>query len=348
MAGREAKCPNCGEPLQGPYCYICGQSQKETRRFFLTLLGDLFDDVFTPDGRTARTLFSLLFRPGRLTLEYSAGRRARYLPPIRLYLVTSFLFFLFLSISSALEGPLRIQNNLVVHDTGSPDATRDIILGRPPPAQETAKPEVSHAPGAGATADVPDVSITNTADASEDAELVQGFDEAATRLKIDILSDSANDRARELVRAQGKKVARLLKEDPGALLSRLIDMIPPIMFVLLPLFALLLKLAYLGSGRYYVEHLILALHTHSFIFFVLLVRRLLEFTDGLPYIGVTAQWIGIGIDIWIPLYLYLTLRNYFDQGTGVTLGKFLLLGFLYLALFIVIIPFGMVWGFLTL
>ena len=52
------------------------------------------EDLTHADSRLWRTLAALLFKPGHLTREFLAGRRARYLPPVRLYLVLSVLFFL--------------------------------------------------------------------------------------------------------------------------------------------------------------------------------------------------------------------------------------------------------------
>ncbi|MBD3647699.1 MAG: DUF3667 domain-containing protein, partial [Pseudomonadales bacterium] len=97
-----ATCPNCGARIEGPWCYQCGQNQKGINRFFLSLLNEAFDDVFSLNSRTVRTFGNLLFRPGFLTTEYYAGRRARYLPPVRLYLITSVVFFFYLSLQNTI------------------------------------------------------------------------------------------------------------------------------------------------------------------------------------------------------------------------------------------------------
>lgn len=91
-----AACPNCGTDISGPFCATCGQEHKELRKFFWNLASDAFENVFRLDSRAARTLFYLFFRPGLLSAEYFVGRRARYVPPIRLYLIISFLFFFIL------------------------------------------------------------------------------------------------------------------------------------------------------------------------------------------------------------------------------------------------------------
>jgi hypothetical protein len=86
-------CANCDAPLSGPYCAQCGQHAHGSARSIRAFLGEALHDLTHSDSRLWRTLWLLLFRPGRLTDEYLADRRARYLPPFRLYLIVSLVFF---------------------------------------------------------------------------------------------------------------------------------------------------------------------------------------------------------------------------------------------------------------
>ena len=86
-------CENCDTPLTGPYCAACGQHAHASARSLGGLLHDALHDLTHLEGRLWPTLKYLLVRPGFLTLEYFAGRRARYAPPFRLYLVLSVAFF---------------------------------------------------------------------------------------------------------------------------------------------------------------------------------------------------------------------------------------------------------------
>jgi hypothetical protein len=95
----QAACANCGAALSGPFCAECGQSSHELRRPLWSLVEQLLESVFHFDGRGLRTYYTLLARPGRLTADYLAGRRARYVPPVRLYIFTSVVFFLALSLT---------------------------------------------------------------------------------------------------------------------------------------------------------------------------------------------------------------------------------------------------------
>ena len=90
---RAALCTNCGAPLVGPYCAQCGQHAHGSSRSLGALLHDAWHLLTHVDARLWLTLKTLVLRPGLLTLEYFAGRRARYVPPFQLYLVVSVLLF---------------------------------------------------------------------------------------------------------------------------------------------------------------------------------------------------------------------------------------------------------------
>jgi hypothetical protein len=100
-----ATCGNCGTPLLGPHCHACGQPVTGLVRHFSSLVGDFLDSVFDLDSRTPRTLWPLFARPGHLSIEYFAGRRVRYVSPVRLFfflaIVTFFVAQLLLSFGDA-------------------------------------------------------------------------------------------------------------------------------------------------------------------------------------------------------------------------------------------------------
>lgn len=91
-------CRNCGAPLTGAYCADCSQRADVHMPSTLELVHEALEGVTHSDSRLWMTMRFLLFVPGKLTLEFIAGRRVAYLPPFRLYLVTSVLFFLIASI----------------------------------------------------------------------------------------------------------------------------------------------------------------------------------------------------------------------------------------------------------
>lgn len=114
----EETCLNCEAPLTGPYCSQCGQKDEREIPTLWSMIGELVGDVLELDSRIWRTLRLLVARPGALTAEYLAGRRVRYLPPLRLFMATGIVMLLVYSVSG--DSPLRA--GLEVDAAGDADA----------------------------------------------------------------------------------------------------------------------------------------------------------------------------------------------------------------------------------
>ncbi len=97
MSDAERLCANCGATLTGPFCSVCGQSEDDIRRPIWSLVQDVLGRVLDWDGKFLFTLRRLYTRPGRVARDYVDGKRASYTPPIRLYVLISLAFFLFVA-----------------------------------------------------------------------------------------------------------------------------------------------------------------------------------------------------------------------------------------------------------
>src|SRR6266704_5666495 len=86
-------CENCGAELAGPHCAQCGQAAIDYRRSFRHVIVDVLDSFLNWDSKFFATIGLLIVKPWRLTNEFLAGKRVRYLHPLRLYLLVSILFF---------------------------------------------------------------------------------------------------------------------------------------------------------------------------------------------------------------------------------------------------------------
>lgn len=91
------ECQNCQTTLNGAYCGNCGQRDVDLERPIWSLVADVLKETFEVDGRAWLTIKTLFRHPGMLTSEFLAGRRRTYTPPLRLYLVTSISFFVFVA-----------------------------------------------------------------------------------------------------------------------------------------------------------------------------------------------------------------------------------------------------------
>lgn len=119
--GALARCRNCASSLSGAYCAACGQPADVHVPSAHELLHEVLEGVTHSDSRLWRTLLALLFRPGKLTVEFVAGRRVAFLPPFRLYLVMSVIFFLSASILHT--GPLHTEVDSGVFGFKDKDST---------------------------------------------------------------------------------------------------------------------------------------------------------------------------------------------------------------------------------
>jgi hypothetical protein len=100
-ASWQTRCLNCAAPLSGPYCAACGQKAMPAHPSMHELLHDALEEFVHWDGKIWETLRQLVMRPGALTCDAVAGRRARHIPPLRLYLTCSVIYFLLAALSPA-------------------------------------------------------------------------------------------------------------------------------------------------------------------------------------------------------------------------------------------------------
>lgn len=98
---KEGNCLNCGSEVSGNYCSNCGQKFQPTKVPIKLFLEDAVETLFNIDNRWFRTLKDLFFRPGKATKEYIEGKRAQYLPPLRIYLSISIVYFLLVQLSES-------------------------------------------------------------------------------------------------------------------------------------------------------------------------------------------------------------------------------------------------------
>ncbi|NPD67122.1 DUF3667 domain-containing protein [Lichenicola cladoniae] len=117
---RSRACLNCGAALCGAWCHQCGQQAGLQHRSLMHLGAELFETLTHADSRFWRTLTRLVWHPALLTGDYLQGRRAREIPPLRLFLVMLFLLF---SIGSLTHTEFSITT---IHDKAGAQINRTI------------------------------------------------------------------------------------------------------------------------------------------------------------------------------------------------------------------------------
>lgn len=336
LAGSD-QCLNCGTELKGPFCYYCGQPDRNFMRFFPALLRDLMEDLLDLDSRFMRTLKPLLFKPGRLTRDYMNGRRFRYAPPMRLYIFSSIMFFLLAALLSSDAIKLSsVENDQgIVHfsaDSAEEQQKVEEALSNLPPGVR------EHIDVDQALDEAGEAEVDNPGFGLEDIQFNdEPWDRETNPVAIKWLPDWINDRINDEIEGSPQK-AEQINENPNLIVDKVFDILPATMFVLLPVVALIFKFWYLFAKRFYVEHLIFSLHNHSFLFVSLILILLANVTynmlsnHGYLTAATGAEWLAALISIWIPVYLLVSLRVVYQQGWLLTMGKFFVIGISYLML----------------
>ncbi len=357
-------CENCHAPLHGEYCHDCGQSVHNPVRHAGHALEEVFESFWHLDGRVFRTLRDLMF-PGRVVLNYLAGHRVRYIPPLRMFVILSVLTFFIGKLTLHVgDGPVVVD----VNDTGirqsqtvaEVEQRRDQLLAELATARKDASG--SPIPGVDATLIAAEVKIRGEADNRivelREAARARGetladtapatpvpsggslfsskserWDPGKNRVQIDWLPGFANGWLTHRMEIANDNVRRM--DGRGDLyFQAFMKSLPSALFVLVPVFALLLKLAYLFKRRLYLEHMVVALYSHCFLLLALTGTFLLSGLAGaasgmLGWLGPVSMLGVAALVIWMPIYLLLTQKRVYQQGWPMTLLKYLVIGNIY-------------------
>ncbi|MGH8126741.1 MAG: DUF3667 domain-containing protein [Gammaproteobacteria bacterium] len=299
-------CPNCGAPFVGPFCANCGQEDHSLAVPLHRLIQDFLSDQFQFDGRIWHTLQLILFHPGRLTRNYLSGQRQRYIPPIRLYLFISIVFFLTIGLSPIHLINFNIKTPNTPHVMTPGTATR--LPGVEAPTKQISAHK--HPPG----------TVSNA------GGLIKNRIAGSTSQKAPAAASAMRPLARWV-----KSHAVAADATPGEFSQHFWSNMPKVLFFLIPIFALLLKLFYLPRKRYYSEHLIFALHYHSVIFLNLLVITLLLLGASVSptLVATTLQWLSAILGAWTVLYVFPALRTAYADTWPRTILRGLSVLFLY-------------------
>ncbi len=324
-------CLNCGVAATGKFCAECGQENEDQTVTMKLLARDLLSDVASFDSKLLRTLVPLVIRPGFLTNEYNSGKRVCYLSPFKLYLTLSVLFFLVL--------PLTHQASLMNANTlaSAPRAATQVQANQVQANQVQANQDYQEAQAdlkdaqddAPVLADAPSLKI-----APEHGRAMLSIGKSSydlTHLPTTVAAYNAQQQDPrhmpdpKLVQYLKRQIIKV-KQNPKSLSDALLDYIPKMMFLLLPAFALSLKLIYLRSKRFYIEHLVFSLHLHAFLFLLLTLSLLLDLALPRAAAALPAAVLAA------VLYPYFAMCVVYKQSWGKTFVKYNLLAFNYLFL----------------
>lgn len=302
---------------------------------------EALESIFHFDGKFFQNLVTLLFRPGRLTAEFNAGKRAAQVPPFRLYIFTAFVFFL-LAFSSdqrttAARASLPGNPAKPAFTFDGQAVTREQLVkaAQDPAYAEQLRQEIATRlrPPAGAAADQspPATSVSENPDS-----LAQSLQQAADEFR-DRKVDERNARRVENARTSDGLSAWAERQgfrasDPAyqrELGRNFVSAIPKMLLFCLPAFALLTRVLFRHSGQVYLQHLVLALHFHTFIFIFLMFRDGWAFLAGVAGLDSVREMLLFAAKAWLTVYPLLMLRRLFGNSWPKTILKTIILALTY-------------------
>lgn len=291
-------CLNCGKEVSTHrYCPDCGQLNDTHRLTFGELVADTFGNLFALDAKFFSTLWPLLRYPGQVAFRYVRGQKMRFVPPVRMYLLSTFILLFAYSLHS-------------------------LVFEEDPFVVEATAPT-----GAAATDSSDEFTLQFGGDSTNFLERIQSH----------IKSQPDQNETQGLTalgypttfwnRFFYKQMYKVHHLDGDDFWNYFKNHLLLILFAFVPFFATLLSLFYLRRDAYYFDHLVFILYTQSVLFLSLATVPLLELV-GLPDFSGPLLF-GFGI------YLFIAFKRFYNQGWAKTLLKFTIINAAYLVLAIV-------------
>ena len=342
-------CKNCEERFENDFqfCPHCGQKAKDD----LTL-GVLFyntiSNYFSFDARFFKSFFPLLFKPGYLASRFIEGKRLLYLHPAQLYLFISVVFFFLMSTivirNTVQELDTSINESFdksIVNDSIKDEAVKVLdsikLDGMLKPLSEKGIPEMK-------TEDVKALDSIIRTNAKKKTNTGKSFN-IIDQEKIDSLI-ALNTSDADIYKEMGlednpswfkrkfyQQALKFYKQrNGGQIFQAAYDTIPISLFILLPIFAFILKLLFYKRGRY-AHHLVFSFYFFSFLFTVFSIQLVVNYFWNVP----------TGIDVFLVLstifYLFIAIKRFYKQGWFLSFIKTGLATFIY---FSFVIPIAII------
>ena len=340
-AGAALVCLACAAKIAGPYCWNCGQKNDDMRRSTFVLFKDFIKDTFAFDSRMWRTLGLMAASPGAVPTNYSHGKRSRYTPPVRLFLVVSFLFFLVLSVTHTMFVAVEVRAKTAEEIAAEKAALEAALAGAGPQARVALdRIEVDDAQGViTVNGDQYDCNVTanlrffvRPQDLHVDEEKWRACSASITQaaqkeIKADVeLNElpvqagvTEEDAARSFDRVMSG--IDLIVANPVAFNNEINVWLPRVMFFMAPVLALILALFIRGRNALLFDHLVLSLYSHAMGFAIIGIAILLG-QFGVPGVFAVAM-AALGV------YFVAALKRAYGRGWIKTVMTSVFAGLIY-------------------
>ncbi len=336
------RCLNCGSGFEYnfEYCPSCGQKNTDGKITFRELWIEFQDAIFNIDSQTWKTFINI-FVPGKLTLEYFAGKHRQYVHPLRLLIVTSLLTIFALSfqdVQSSTNHPYVIKDRIlenyerqrvnrilknIVHNTNTafPEQKTEVITDTILNVFHDSLYSLLHKYG-DKYGDYIDLN-TYVNFGGEDSEIISKHD-FLTKTEDELVKKYKKD-AGVLERLFFRQKIKYIK-DESQLTSGMMGRITWAIMLMMPCVALVFYFLYIRRRFYFIENLIFTFHLHAFFFIVATILILGWF--------IFPTWVYYLSTVLIQMFLFISMWKVYGQSIFKTLLKLIILNISYLILFI--------------
>lgn len=261
-------CPNCEEEFDNnfDFCPYCGQKNKDIDLHFKHFIHDLLSGAFNINSKFLQTFKLLILHPGRITKEFLAGKRTKYLPPVRIYLIVSLVYFTLLSFFST-----------------------DMVKISEDEKQLTLSESYAAGDSADASDNLNSVNVDSLSQQEVESNKRDDNSFLVTINNLDALNDSVIDSLGSegsIEKGLDKTLKRLKTKEGRKAFTDLFRKFTSFgMFVLMPLTAFIFFLMFY-KGTYYIQHLVFVLHLQSLMYILFVVFNLVELLIDNTFISI--------------------------------------------------------------
>lgn len=337
------QCKNCEETFDTSfdYCPYCGQETADNLTIGV-LFSNTIDNYISIDARFFRSFGTLMTKPGVLARRFVDGKRLKYLHPAQFYLFISVIFFFIFSftirkadsevsevIKKGMEQEINLDSIPVKQDSLALAEAKKVLKKSQKTIGLTDKEIREIDSVMTAEPEVVSVDIGFKRD-KLDSLIAVG---APTEQKIKAMG--MKEDADAVTRRFYTQMLKFYEQRGGGILQALYDTIPVAMFLLLPLFAVLLKLFY-WKPAVFAHHLVFSFYFFTFIFTtfctILLVNKVWE----------VPSWLEMLITLSFLIYLMIALRNFYKSSWIGAFFKAGIISFLYMLIIVPMAAIGII------
>ncbi|WP_320815379.1 DUF3667 domain-containing protein [Flavobacterium sp.] len=330
---RSDKCLNCNTSLDvsEKYCHFCGQLNSTKKLTILDFLEEFFANFYAYDSKIRNTFLFLFSKPGFVAKQIVEGKRQTFANPFRLFLSISLLLFISYNLNNTFDfnenNTLTNEANNLNDQLKEQDSISKNIAGE--------KSVFSVMDQLGLNQDFHADSIYTKSELSENflgntyyrITSFRNYHKKDPKTKTpDALINLGyeNTRVNQFIfnKAQHFKSNNIDKEITNYVIAKL----PFLIFLALPMLTVIFWLVFYDKKYNYAEVLVFTYTFYTFVFISLLLLELVSYLNE----GLSTTLQILCFVLIFPIYLYKSLRYFYETSRWKTIFKFVLLNILFL------------------